>query len=163
MSGTNGGEQTSGDEHGWVLTSTNEWTGRQVGQYKDNRGVDESICAGDFTNQTRALAAQFLDFWLQPAPSALPNHNLPSSNPMYPTQMWSPIPKNQPTCILLAKPEPRRLGFRIFGPNQSPCLTEWCLPATSNPMYPTPIGSNLPKNLPTCHLLAKTEPPPHGF
>ena len=44
----------------------------------------------------------------------------PYSNPMYFTTMGSSIPKNQPTHISLAKPEPRQLSFRIFGPNQSP-------------------------------------------
>ena len=117
---TNGGEQTSGDEHEWVLTSMND---------------------------------------------ASPNRNPPSSNPMYFSTMGSSIPKNQPIRISLAKPEPRWLGFRIFGTNQSPppCLTELRPPATSNSMYSTPIGSTLPKNQPTRHSLAKTEPLLLGF
>ena len=55
--------------------------------------------------------------------------------------------------------------FSDFWPQPVPplCLTESHPPATSNSMYPTPIGSTLPKNQPTCHSLAKTEPPPLGF
>ena len=73
-------------------------------------------------------------------------------------QLWQQCHPQGPTTqkpaihILLAKTESPWLSFWFFGPNHSPPshVTESHSSAISNPMYPTPIWSPLPKNQPTC-------------
>ena len=86
-----------------------------------------------FASQNWVPAAQFLVFWPQSlTPLCITeSHPSASSNPMYPTSIWSPLPKNQPTHLSLANIEPPQLGF-IFLPTTPPCTSLNHIPLCEN-------------------------------
>ena len=68
-------------------------------------------------------------------------------------------PKTSPPTSHWPKLSPCGSVFGFFGLiTPTSCATELHPPATSLPIYTTPVGSPLPQNQPTCIQLAKTEP-----
>ena len=133
---------------------------RQVGQYKDNRGWQACMNLFTWLISLDKTEPPWLSFQIfGPNQPRVPHQiaTTPSSNPMYPTWMGSPIPKKQPTCISLAQTKPQQLGFWIFGPNQPPfsaslnytllppqtdVLQPNCIPTTQNPVHPHLVSQN---------------------
>ena len=106
-------------------------------------------------------------FWLQLAPPLrlTQSHHPTTSNPVYPTPIWSSLPENEPPHVSFAKTEPQRLGFWPFGspspppratPNRTLPLSQiQCTPPQPNPLYlrNSPTAFRLPKPSPSGSVL----------
>ena len=69
-----------------------------------------------------------------------------------------PLPKNQPTRILLAKTEPPQLSFWFFGPNHPSCMPLNCNPLSHQIWCPLPLGPLYPKTSPLTIFWLKLSP-----
>ena len=146
------GQTGQANEWGWAWTSPdkhqqiNGETGRSIWRQQGPTGMDGSICMGDFANQNRVLVAHFWFFGPnQPqAPSQIAplplKHNVSHPNKVSYTQNPAHPHFTSQNQALAAR-------FSVFWPQLASrsCLTESHPLSTSHMMYPTPMGSALPK------------------
>ena len=102
-----------------------------------------------------------LGFWPQLGPPSCITQSLAPTtlNTVYSTPIGPPLPENKCPHIVLAKTEPRRLGFGFWLQLSPPSrIARSHHPTTSNPVYSCQIGFYLPENDPStlCWNLALT-------